>query len=63
MTYIKNKPLTEPPLLYLFRREGKYGEYFDQYFYDDTRHRRRKQDLSVDMKAIQEICDAFKEVY
>ena len=55
-------PLTQSALLNLLGGESEHGEQLNQDFHNNIRHQRSKWDRSVDLKAFQEISEAFKQI-
>ena len=58
-----NHLLTESALLNLFRGECEHGEQLNHYLDNDTAHERGNWDRSVYFKALEEISEAFKQIY
>jgi hypothetical protein len=54
--------LTEPALLNLLGRQGKYRKYFDYYLHDDIRHYRSGRHHRIDLQTSEEVRQALKEV-
>ena len=55
-------PLTQSALLNLLGGEGEHRKQLNQDFHNNIRHQRSKWDRSVDLKAFQEISEAFKQI-
>ena len=54
--------LTEPPLFYLFGREGKHREQFNRYLDDYVCHYLSGRHRRIDLETFQEIRQALKKV-
>jgi hypothetical protein len=54
--------LTEPPLFYLFGRQGKHREQFNHYLNDYIRHYRSGWHRRIDLETLEEIPQALEKV-
>ena len=59
---ICDNALTEPALLDLLSRQGKNRQQFNHYLDDDIGHYRSRRDRRIDLKALEKVSQALKEI-